>query len=296
MLAAEIIKQYVAGQREFVGEVDFQRVNFPRIDLSDIRLTEPIFSGANLPGANLRNAYLQYAHIDLDCNLAGSNMSYVNLNKSRISTANLSNVILDNADLNEAEIVDVNLSFSNLNNTNLKNTLFNCVDLTNTSLSETQISEAKMRGSNLVLNKCQLNGDDLEILNRLRNLSNGRFLFSSEGEENMSAFVWKIPGKNKFDVNDIISMGKYNESTEYKIKDIRHFHYTDKRTSWDAIRHNDLIEIFRNELENFNIYWLEERIGDYVQQLDVYGIGKTKNGSFAGVAVPHISWSLEDVH
>jgi len=221
----------------------------------------------------------------------------INLSKASIFTADFSGVILDNADLSEAEIIDVNLTGSNLKNANLRNTLLNCVDLTNTTLTETQLSEAKMAGSSLVINKSKLDTISLEMLNRLRRLAYGESIFSSESDEdNMSAFVWKIPDKISFSIDDIIVMGKYASNTEYKIKDLHYFYYP--YTGGDSManeRYNNLIEIFRNELDEFKVYWLEEEINDYRRELDVYAIGKTHSGSFAGVAVPHLSWSLSDV-
>lgn len=297
MFAAEVLERYAAGQRDFSGEVDFQRVNLPGVDLSNIRLVEPSLSGANLTNANLCNASLQYAHIDLYCNLAGSNMLDINLSKASICTANLSGVILDNADLSEAEIVDVNLAGASLKNASLRNTLLNCVDLTNTTLTETQISEAKMRGSSLVINKSKLDNTDLEMLNRLRCLAYGTSIFSSESdEENMSAFVWQIPGKTSLSIDDVIAMGKYTSNIDYKIKDSHYFYYP--YIGGDLIaneRYNNLLEIFRNELDDFKVYWLEETVNDFRTELDVYALGRTHDGSFAGVAVPHISWSLSDV-
>jgi len=173
----------------------------------------------------------------------------------------------------------------------------NCVDLTNTTLTETQLSEAKIGGSSLVINKSKLDTINLEMLNRLRRLAYGESIFSSESDEdNMSAFVWKIPDKISFSIDDIIVMGKYASNTEYKIKDLHYFYYP--YTGEDSManeRYNNLIEIFRNELDKFKVYWLEEEINDYRRELDVYAIGKTHSGSFAGVAVPHLSWSLSDV-
>lgn len=294
----ELIKRYASGERDFssYSEVDFQRVNLQGIDLSDVKLGEAIFSGANLIGANLSNAFLRYAHIDLDCNLMNSNMTGANLHGAMMNNANLSQSNLQDADLSEAELIDVNLSGANLLNANLASTLLNCVRLTRGSLSEYQINSAKMRGSNLITNKEQLEKSSIELVNELNKLCYGQILFDSESDDhNMCPFVWQIPEKEHIYIDDIIRWGKYSENTESKVRDINYFHYPYKSSDLQANeRYNTLIEVFRNDLIDAKIYWLEETCG-YRMTLDVYLIGKTKTGSFAGISVPNLSWSLSDI-
>jgi uncharacterized protein YjbI with pentapeptide repeats len=297
MFAAEVLDRYANGERDFTNyrEVDFQRVNLPEINLSNVKLGEAIFSGANLIGANFSHASLRYAHINLNCNLMNSTMAGANLYGASINHADLSKSNLQDADLSEAELIDVNLSSANLLNANLKNTLLNCVYLTRGTLSDYQINSAKMRGSNLLVNKEPLEKPNLEILNKLNELCYGQILFDSESDtDNISPFVWQIPKGDRIQIDDIIRLEKYSKSTDYKVKNVNYFHYPYKGNSRENQRYNNLIEIFRNDLTDVNIYWLEETCG-YRTTLDVYLIGKTTNGSFAGISVPNLSWSLSDI-
>jgi hypothetical protein len=297
MFAAEVLDRYANGERDFTNyrEVDFQRVNLPGIDLSDIKLGESIFSGANLAGANLSNTFLRHAHIDLDCNLMNSSMIGANLHGAMMNNANLSKSKLQNADLTDAKLIDINLCGANLTGANLRGALFNCVNLTGAIFQESQLSESIMRGSSLLINEKSLEKSNREILDRLTELSHGEVLFSSEGEDKLHPFVWEIVGKDALGIGDLLSYGKYNENTEYKIKDVNHFHYPRKSGNVQANeRYNALIDIFRNDLTDVKIYWLEETCG-YSMTLDVYLIGKTKAGSFAGLSVPNLAWSLSDV-
>lgn len=294
----ELIGRYDNGERDFTNysEIDFQRVNLPGIDLSDVRLGETFFSGANLIGANLSNAFLRYAHIDLYCNLMNSNMKGVNLHRAMMNNANLSQSNLQEADLSEAELIDVNLSAANLLNANLENTLLNCVYLTRGSLNEYQINSAKMRGSNLVTNREPLEKLNFDLFSKLNELCYGQMLFNSEGDDhNMCPFVWELLEKEHIHVDDIIKWGKYSENTEFKIREINYFHYPYRSSDLQANeRYNTLIEVFRNDIIDAKIYWLEETCG-YNMTLDVYLIGKTKTGSFAGLSVADLSWSLSDI-
>jgi Nuclease A inhibitor-like protein/Pentapeptide repeats (8 copies) len=293
----ELIGRYANGEKDFTSysEIDFQRINLPGIDLSDVRLGETFFSGANLIGANLSNAFLRHAHIDLDCNLMNSNMTGANLHGAMMNNANLSKSNLQNADLTDAKLIDINLCGTNLTGANLRGALFNCVNLTGAIFQESQLSESIMRGSSLLINEKSLEKSNIEILDRLTELSHGEALFDSEGEDKLHPFVWEIVGKEALGIGDLISYGKYNQNTEYKIKDVNHFHYPYKDGNVQANeRYNALIEIFRNDLTDVKIYWLEETCG-YSMTLDVYLIGKTKAGSFAGLSVPHLAWLLSDV-
>jgi Pentapeptide repeats (8 copies)/Nuclease A inhibitor-like protein len=294
----ELIERYANGERDFTNysEIDFQRVNLPGIDLSDVRLAETFFSGANLIGANLSNAFLRYAHLDLYCNLMNSNMTGANLHGAMMSNANLSQSDLQDADLREAELIDVNLSSANLINANLENTLLNCVHLTRDTLSEHQINSAKMRGSNLITNKEPLKKLNFELFSKLDKLCYGQMIFDSEGDDhNMYPFVWDVTEKEHIHVDEIIRWGKYSENTESKTRSINYFHYPYKSSDLQANeRYNTLIEIFRNDLVDAKIHWLEETCG-YNVTLDVYLIGKTKTGSFAGLSVANLSWSLSDI-
>lgn len=293
----ELTQRYASGERDFTNysEVDLQRVNLPGINLSDIRLGEAIFSGAKLIGANLSNAFLRHAHIDLDCNLMNSNMTGANLHGAMMNNANLSQSNLQGADLSEAKLLDVDLHGANLLDANLRGTLFNCVNLTHTLLKESQISECVMRGSNLILNTKPLDILNIEILDRLIKLSHGQVLFSSEGEDKLHPFVWELSSQEGITVDDIITRGKYSQNTEYKIKGVNHFHYPYQSSDLQANeKYNTLIEVFRNDFTDVKIYWLEETCG-YNITLDVYLIGKTKTGSFAGLSVPNLAWSLSDI-
>lgn len=289
MLAEEILRRYVAGERNFaVIGANFIGANLQEVDLSEISLVEPIFTGANLSRANLKNSDLKYAHID-NCNLTESNLEAVNLSCAKFQTAALSKANLYHANLSQSELIDVDLSGANLSHANLSNALLNCVDLRGANLSNVEMTGAKLRGSNLVITTEINNLLDAELLVKLWRISWNTHLFYSDGDYNLTPFVWEIPHQEVITGENILRWGSYSKNTALEVNSVSWFSYPS--TGAGTEKYNALIETFRNELKDTKIYWLAEDSNDISGTVDAYVVGKTSSGNFAGVAAPRLAWT-----
>lgn len=301
MLAAEVLERYAAGQRDFTEAVEFFNVNLSGVDLSGIKLAESSFSYTESTNMNLSGASLNGTHIgEIHNNFKGSNMSGIDLSHAGIHDANFSYVNLENADLSYTSITDVNFIGANFSNASLKNTLLHCVSFSINALTENQRSEAKMRGSNLICNTHKLENSDLEIINRIQKYHSAIPFPCEEEVYSTHPFIWQMPDKENITIDDLIKLGKYPSNTQYKITNINYFTYPDNsREEIENQRYNALLEILRDELIDTKIYWLQEyEDGSYIYPtsfLDIYLIGKTKSGSFAGIASPNVQWMLDDI-
>ena len=300
MIASEVLDRYAAGERDFTTPVEFTQVDLSGVDLSGIRLSESYFDYVNLTNANLSGAYLQGARINGYNVFNGANMTGVDLRHAGINGAYLIGVNLENADLSCASITDVNFFGANFSNASLENTLLHCVSFSNNALTENQRSEAKMRGSNLIHNTLKLENSDLEIITRIQKYDSAIPFPYEEEVYTTHSFIWQIPDKEDIEIDDLIKLGKYPSSIQYKITNINYFRYPDNsREEIENQRYNALLEILRDELTDTKIYWLQEYENNgYLcptSLLDIYLIGKTKSGSFAGIASPNVQWMLEDI-
>ncbi len=299
MQAKEVLERYAAGERNFTTEVEFWNVDLPGIDLSDIRLAASSFRETNLPNTNLSGASLYGTNIREGYNnFKNSNMSGIDLKYAGIHHANFSGVNLENANLSHASIIDVNFSGANFSNVNLSNTLLHCVNLPSNALAEIEKYEVKLRGSSLIFNSNKLNESDSDLFCRLAKYHSAAPFYSEE-EYCTDPFIWQIKDKDSFTIDDIIKLGKYSIHTRYKITNINEVKYPETNLDEEGNqRYNALLEILRDELIDTKIYWMEEytTADDYSPtSFDVYLIGKTKAGSFAGISSPDLLWGLDDI-
>ena len=295
MDAAELLERYAAGQRDFTEAVEFQNVDLSGMDLSGIRLSESYFDYVNLTNANLSGASLRGANIRGDSILKGTNMAGIDLSYAGIQGSWLTGVNLENADLSYAAIINSTLYNVNLSGANLKNMLLHDVGLSGTTLTETQKGEVRRRGANLVINTGKLEQSDSDIFSQLCTYHSS-VPFPSEEEYSTTPFIWQIPGKENISIGDVIELGKYSIHTRHKIEDINKFKYPDNNSGDEEHhrRYNTLLKILRDDLIDTKIYWVAEYLdsADYSpMSLDVYLIGKTKSGSFAGISSPDVFWS-----
>jgi Pentapeptide repeats (8 copies)/Nuclease A inhibitor-like protein len=294
MDAAELLERYTAGQRDFTEAVEFQHVDLSGMDLSGIRLSESYFDYVNLTNANLSGASLRGANIRGESIFKETNMAGIDLSYAGISNSYLAGVNLENADLSHATIISTTLYDVNLFGASLKNTFLHDVRLSSTTLTENQKREARKRGANLVINTGKLEKSDSNIFNHLCTYHSS-VPFPSEEEYSTTPFIWQIPGKENICVDDLIKLGNYSVHTRYKITGINEFKYPETNLDEEGNqRYNALLKLLREELIDTKIYWMAEYTDshDYSPtSFDVYLIGKTKAGSFAGISSPDVFWT-----
>jgi len=165
-LAAELLKCYAAGERNFKG-----------VNLSGVYLPWVVLSEADLSKANLSEAYLSRAFLG-GADLSEANLSKVNLvggdlSEANLNGANLSQAYLNKGNLIHAELIGANLRGADLSSANLSITNLSEATLTWTNLSETNLSSANLSGANLVgakftsldLSRADLSGAKLNGVN-----------------------------------------------------------------------------------------------------------------------------------
>ena len=294
MDAAELLERYTAGQRDFTEAVEFQHVDLSGMDLSGIRLSESYFTYVNLTNANLSGASLRGAKISGDSILKGTNMASIDLSYAGIQGSYLTGVNLENADLSYAAIINSTLYNVNLSGASLKNTFLHDVGLLGTTLTGIQKGEVRRRGANLVINTGKLEKSDSDIFSQLFTYHSS-VPFPSEEEYSTTPFIWQIPDKENISIDDLIKLGNYSVYTRYKITDINEFTYPQTNLDEEGNqRHNTLLKLLREDLLDTKIYWIAEYADSSkcsLMSFDVYLIGKTKAGSFAGISSPDVLWT-----
>jgi uncharacterized protein YjbI with pentapeptide repeats len=148
-LAAELLKCYEAGERNFQG------VNLSGAYLPWVVLSEANLSKVNLVGGDLSEAYLNGANLS-QAYLNKANLSYAELIGANLRGADLSNANLGVTDLSEATLTWTNLSETNLSSANLSGANLVGAKFTNLDLSRADLSGAKLNGVNL--NEANLDG------------------------------------------------------------------------------------------------------------------------------------------
>jgi hypothetical protein len=156
--------------------------------------------------------------------------------------------------------------------------------------------------SALIINTRAIEESDMEVFHKLQ-AYHSAITFPSEELNSTCPFIWQIPGKDNIEIEDIIKLGSYSSKTLYKISDISYFRYPDNsKEPEENKRYNTLLEMLRDELLDTKIFWIEEYDDSdpsysysSPQCFDIYLIGKTKAGNFAGIASPDTFWSLDDI-
>jgi hypothetical protein len=294
MDAAELLERYAAGQRDFTEAVEFRHVDLSGVDLSGMMLSESYFTYVNLTNANLSGASLRGANIGGESIFKGTNMAGIDLSYAGISNSYLTGVNLENADLSHTTIVSTTLYDVNFSGASLKNTFLHDVMLSSTNLTETQKREVRRRGANLVINAGKLEKLDSDIFIQLLTYHSS-VPFPSEEEYSTTPFIWQVPGKENISIDDLIKIGNYSVHTRYKITGINEFKYPETNLDEEGNqRYNALLKLLREDLIDTKIYWIAEYADshDYSPtSFDVYLIGKTKAGSFAGISSPDVFWT-----
>ncbi|MEB3828932.1 pentapeptide repeat-containing protein [Phormidium sp. CCY1219] len=179
MEAEELVKQFVAGTRDFqsvnLTEVNLSQVNLSEINLSGANLSIANLSGADLSGANLSHSKLNVAKLN-SAHLCGANLNGADLNVANLIRADLRGTLLIQASLIRAELMRAELSGANLTQANLNGANLREAKLRQAYLVSANVSEADMRGTSVTganleqanLRETNLSGADLSGAN-LRN-------------------------------------------------------------------------------------------------------------------------------
>lgn len=248
---------------------DFMGANLSNANLTEADLSGEIqFTGANLRDANLERANLEYAHLDW-ANLVQTRLTEANLKYARITDTNLCGSDLTRADLSRAGLSYVNLRGSNLAYANLSGALLNGADLMSVDLSTVELTGIKRRGSNLILTTCPTNPDDVELVKKLRQQS--QIGFYSDGDYSFTFFLWEVPGKETITIQDILEWGEYRTRTACKVHDLSSYFSNPEDTA-----------VYEENLTDIKLYFLSEGQDDVNKGVDIYVIGKTPSGNFAG--------------
>lgn len=248
---------------------DFRMANLSNANLSQADLSgDSDFHFTNLSNANLSNANLEAAHLnyaDLSCTcLVDANLRYASISDTSICSSNLTR-----ANLHKAELSYTDLRGSNLTHTNLSGALLNSVDLMGVDLSTVDLTGVKYRGSNLILTTAITNTSDREIVSRLRTES--QIGFYSDGDYSDSFFLWEIEGKDTVTIEDILEWGTYQTETAYEVHDLSKY-----------FRKPEDIAVYEETLIDTKIYLISEGETRVFNGVDIYVIGKTPTGNFAG--------------
>lgn len=152
MDASDVLRQYVAGQRNFrearlaginLNEADLREVDLSRALLSQATLSGAILSRANLHKANLCGGSLNRA------NLSGADLTGINLTRAKLSAVTLKEADLSEADLSGANLIGADLSGATLTNGALVGANLSGATLTDVDLSGADLSGATLLGTDL---------------------------------------------------------------------------------------------------------------------------------------------------
>ena len=282
MNADELIEKYKAGERNFAGvdlegadlqEADLQRANLNNANLTDANLSNSYLTGANLVNANLRGAHLQYSYIDWaylnNINLEGANLQYAQIHETRLAGANF-----QDADLSHTELSYNNFANANLDGANLSEAFLNGNDLMGVDLTNTNLTDIKRRGANLILTTRPKNSADLEIVNKLK--TEKEIGWYSDGDYSITYFLWEITGKETVTGQDIMQWGDYEK---YEKLAFEEHDFVSYYSNW-----SEYGQVFKTTLSDIKMYFIgcEGWHGRLADIVDVYVIGKTPSGNFAG--------------
>jgi Pentapeptide repeats (8 copies) len=265
----ELLERYAADERNFVG------ADFLGADLSNASLIEADFSGetqftgANLSNAILDRANLEYAHFAW-ANLYNISMVRANLKYATISNTSLRFSNLTGSDLSHSELSYTDLRGSNLENVNLSGAYLDSADLMSIDLSTVNLTGVRRRGSNLILSVGPTNIIDKQIVRRLR--EEGQIKFPCDGDYSPAFLFWEIPRKNTITIQDILEWGEYGSRTTYEVHDFRDYfgHAIDETV------------VYEETLVSPQVYLISGEKDELFRGEEIYIIGKTPSGNFAG--------------
>lgn len=249
----------------------FMGANLSNADLTEADLSgDTAFTGANLRDANLEGANLEYAYLDY-ANLVQTRLTAANLKYARIRDTTLRGSNLTRANLSLAELSYVDFRGSNLAYANLSGALLNGADLMGVDLSTVELTEIKRRGSNLILTTCPTNLNDVKLVEKLRQHS--QIGFRSDGDYSFTFFLWEVPGQETITIQNILEWGQYQTKTAYEVHDLSSYFRNPEDTA-----------VYEENLTDTKLYLLSEGQDDVEAGVDIYVIGKTPSGNFAGVS------------
>ena len=247
---------------------NFRGANFVNAELADSGIY-----GANLESANLQGAIIKRA--DLPPNLRETDLRYamlsdVNLRKSNFTRVNFS----------EAKLSFVDFEDSNLSHVNFSGAIITAVNFRGVELSTVNLTDVKHRGNSLVLTTFSSNTSDITIVKRLE--QNSKIIFSSEsGEYEFSFFLWEVDDREEITIKDLLEWGQYDAKTQ------------DQVHSLSKCFPPEDIAVYEKNLTDTKVYLIEEGERE-LYYLDVYVIGQTPTGNFAGYYAQTF-WYLKDM-
>ena len=295
----KLLEQLKAGKQEFT-EIDFSGISLNRVD----------FYGCKFEDCSFRNAYLE------QCDFVGSNLvnpDFTNATLTdvvfewstlvnaifrktiligvQIRNSNLADSDWQNANLKESKLEHSNFYNANFYGAVLNKVLLNNNDILRVNFNTVNLTEIKHKGANLVLTNSLSCPDDLKIVEKIKEDSDIQWLVSGDANK-VNYFLWIIPNWQQITILDILKWGQYPEDTLYEEDDfINHYNYNYLVDRDSEFRNFKPVEenltdimvyiigthrgIINSSTDCFDLYRVYE-------SADIYLIGKTPSGNFAG--------------
>ena len=111
-------------------------------------------------------------------------------------------------------------------------------------------------------------------------------LFQSEADYPLEAFLWEGKADGEFTAQDLLTLKKYPPDTPVKTVSLgRFFQAATKEEAWHNAeeqqtvkRFQELVETLKKHLHDITVF----KVGE--TELDVYLVGKSKDGALAGLS------------